>query len=103
MQPLAGRALFGRGRAPRLYPEELLALVLFVVTFAVNVAVHRTLNACILTETVRTYLTLFRGQFEFFFKTLAGCVLVYGAWQLLRFVAGRPVQLVAWRRTGKFG
>ena len=101
MQRVAQSVPSRRSRVPRLYPEELLALALFVVTFVVNVAVHRTLNARILTETVRTYLTLFRGQFEFFFKTLAGCALVYGAWQLLRLVAGRPIHLVAWRRTGK--
>jgi membrane-associated phospholipid phosphatase len=103
MPTVARSAPSRRRRAPRLYPEELLALVLFVVTLALNVAVHHSLNARIVTETARTYLTLFRAQFEFFSKTLAGCALASGAWQLLRFVAGHPVHLVAWRHTGKLG
>src|SRR5919199_817833 len=89
------------GRTFRLYPEEVLALALFVATFAVNVVVHRTLNVRVLTENVRTYLTLFGAQLEYFFGTLGAFTLVYAIWQFLRFGAGRSVHLVVWLHTGK--
>lgn len=101
MQTAIQSAPSRRRRAPRLYPEEVLALVLFVVAFAVNVAVHRTLDPSVLTENVRTYLTLFGAQLGFFFVTLVACTLAYAIWQVLHFVAGRPVHLVTWGNAGK--
>ena len=86
---------------PSLYPEEVVTLVLFAVTIIVNVVVHHTLNASILFATVHTYRTIFAAFVMDFFRALGYCLMAYGAWQFLQFIAGRPVDLVVWRRTGK--
>jgi membrane-associated phospholipid phosphatase len=80
-----------RGLARWLYPEELLAIGLLLVTVGVNLGVHRTLNTEILYENINTYRTLFRGQLEYFWRALKYCVIAFVAWQLGRLVAGRPL------------
>jgi membrane-associated phospholipid phosphatase len=88
---------------PSLYPEEVVTLVLFALTIAVNVAVHHTLNIEILFRTANTYRVIFEDLVRDFFRALKYCVIAYLSWQFVRFIAGWPVHLVAWQRTGKFG
>ncbi len=84
-----------------LYPEEILAIALVIVTVGVNVAIHHTLNMNILLATVNTYRVLFNIHIHEFGRALKYFATAYIAWEFLRFVIGRPVQLMEWRRTGK--
>ena len=91
----------GRAWVGLLYPEEVLAIALVAVTVLVNLVVHRTLNADILFATVNTYRAIFRVHLHEFFRALRYFATAYVAWEFLRFLAGRPVHFLAWRRTGK--
>ena len=84
----------------RLYPEEFLALILIVVTVTINIAIHQTLDARILTSTVSSYGILFQGHLREFWRTLLGCFAVYAIWQITRLVRGRPLHVFAFRRIG---
>lgn len=109
----AGRATTGdqgeRVAAPRprhawrrwIYPEEILAIFLVLATAAVNIAVHHTLNADILFATVNTYRVIFNIHIHEFGRALKYFATAYVAWEFLRFVAGRPVHLMEWLRTGR--
>jgi membrane-associated phospholipid phosphatase len=87
-----------RSLARWLYPEELLAITLLLVTVGVNIGVHGTLNTEILFENVNTYRTLFRGQLEYFWRALKYCAVAFVAWQLGRVIAGRRFHLWTWLR-----
>jgi membrane-associated phospholipid phosphatase len=89
-----------RGLARWLYPEELLAIGLLLITVGINIGIHRTLNTDILYQNVSTYRTLFQGQLEYFFRALRYCVVAFIAWHGIRWMAGRPLHLVTWRRPG---
>ena len=83
------------------YPEEILAVVLVLVTAGVNVAIHHTLDANILFATVNTYQAIFNIHIHEFGRALRYFAMAYVSWEFLRFLAGRPVHLVEWRRSGK--
>ncbi|HEX6291193.1 MAG TPA: phosphatase PAP2 family protein [Herpetosiphonaceae bacterium] len=87
-----------RGLARWLYPEELLAIALLLVTVGINISIHRTLNTEILYQNVSTYRTLFQGQIEYFLRALRYCVIGFMVWHGLRWMLGRPLHLLAWRR-----
>lgn len=92
-----------RGWLRLLYPEEVVALGLVVLTVVINVSVHRTLNMHILYQTVSTYRTLFKGQLEYFLKALIYSAGVYAAWQCIRLISGRDVHILVWRRGTTLG
>ena len=83
------------------YPEEILAIVLVVATAGVNIAIHHTLDANILFATVNTYQAIFNIHIHEFGRALRYFVMAYIAWEFLRFLAGRPVQVAEWSRSGK--
>lgn len=84
-----------------LYPEEILALSLVLVTVAVNLIVHRTFNLQILFSTVNTYRLIFKVHINEFGRALRYFATAYVVWELLRFLTGRPMHLVEWLRLGK--
>jgi membrane-associated phospholipid phosphatase len=100
--PAAEKApLLSSGRIRWIHPEEVVAIVLIIVTIVANVAVHGTLDAHILYATGNTYFNIFRAFLKDFFRALGYCAVAYLVWQLLLFMTGRPVHLVVWRRTNK--
>ncbi len=76
-----------------LHPEEVLAIIMVLLTLIVNILVHHTLNTRILNENVNTYRALFRGQESYFLTALRYCVSLFAAWHFMRFLAGRPSSL----------
>lgn len=79
-----------------LYPEELLAIPLFVATVAINIAANRTLDFQILIRNVETYRSLFRGQITYFVTGLLYCILGYVLWQGSALALNRPTHLRVW-------
>lgn len=84
-----------------LYPEEVLAISLVVVTVIVNLLVHKTLNTRILFATVDNYRAIFRVHLREFFRALGYFAAAYVVWELLRLLRRRPTHLMSWFRTGK--
>ncbi len=84
-----------------LYPEEVLAISLVLVTVFVNLLVHRTLNAYILFSTLNTYRAIFSVHLREFFRALQYFAGAYVAWEVVRAVTGRQTHFMSWYRNGK--
>jgi membrane-associated phospholipid phosphatase len=85
-----------------LYPEEILAIGLLVITVAVNITIHRTFNTAILYQNVSTYRALFAGQVDYFFNALKYCVIALIGLQALRWAVGLKPRLVVWGQIGAY-